>query len=317
MLWADFRKRYETEKMATLACSTKGPGNTALNHFERVINPKYLANATTSTLSKYQAALRAEGMKDVTIGVNLAHLRAALSWAHSMGLLPIMPRIEKPSTIKGQRLMRGRPLATEEFERMLAMVPKVRPNDPDDWRRLLNGLWLSGLRLGEALTLSWEPDAGFFVDLSGKHPQLRIYAEAEKGRRDRKLPLTPDFAQWLLQTPQNERSGFVFKLPGLSEGQMTHERVGRNIAAIGRRAGVLGNCDTDKYASAHDLRRSFGTRWAKRVMPAVLQKLMRHSAIETTLRYYADIDADDLAADLWREYGSGAMELKTIPICRP
>jgi len=35
--------------------------------------------------------------------------------------------------------------------------------------------------------------------------------------------------------------------------------------------------DTNKYASAHDLRRSFGTRWAKRVMPVVLQKLMRHS----------------------------------------
>jgi integrase len=60
----------------------------------------------------------------------------------------------------------------------------------------------------------------------------------------------------------------------------------------------------NKFASAHDLRRSFGTRWAKRFMPAVLQKLMRHSAIETTLRYYADIDADNLAADLWREYGS-------------
>ncbi len=74
---------------------------------------------------------------------------------------------------------------------------------------------------------------------------------------------------------------------------------------------------TNKFASAHDLRRSFGTRWAKRVMPAVLQKLMRHSAIETTLRYYADLDVDDLAADLWREYGSGAMKLKAIPICRP
>ena len=60
------------------------------------------------------------------------------------------------------------------------------------------------------------------------------------------------------------------------------------------------NKEAGKYASAHDLRRSFGTRWAKRVMPAVLQKLMRHSAIETTLRYYADIDADDLAEGLWR-----------------
>jgi integrase len=75
------------------------------------------------------------------------------------------------------------------------------------------------------------------------------------------------------------------------------------VAAIGKKAGVMVNKDAGKCASAHDLRRSFGTRWAKRVMPAVLQKLMRHSAIETTLRYYADIDADDLAEGLWREYG--------------
>jgi hypothetical protein len=35
-----------------------------------------------------------------------------------------------------------------------------------------------------------------------------------------------------------------------------------------------------KYASAHDLRRAFGLRWSSRVMPAVLQQLMRHESIE-------------------------------------
>ena len=55
-----------------------------------------------------------------------------------------------------------------------------------------------------------------------------------------------------------------------------------------------------KYASAHDLRRSFGNRWAKRVMPAVLQQLMRHESIDTTMGYYVDLDADELAEDLYR-----------------
>lgn len=41
-----------------------------------------------------------------------------------------------------------------------------------------------------------------------------------------------------------------------------------------------------KYASAHDLHRSFGERWAARVMPQILMQLMRHEAIETTMRYY-------------------------------
>ena len=37
-------------------------------------------------------------------------------------------------------------------------------------------------------------------------------------------------------------------------------------------------------------------------MPAVLQRLMRHKSIETTLRYYVELDADSLADRLWAEY---------------
>jgi integrase len=54
-----------------------------------------------------------------------------------------------------------------------------------------------------------------------------------------------------------------------------------------------------KYASAHDLRRSFGQRWASRVMPQVLMELMRHESIETTLRYYVGRNAQSTAAVLW------------------
>ncbi len=51
----------------------------------------------------------------------------------------------------------------------------------------------------------------------------------------------------------------------------------------------------DKYASAHDFRGSFGERWAKIVMPAVLQRMMRHKSILTTMRYCATGDAHALA----------------------
>ena len=54
-----------------------------------------------------------------------------------------------------------------------------------------------------------------------------------------------------------------------------------------------------KYASGHDLRRSFGNRWASRVKPPVLQRLMRHASIQTTLTYYVDLDADEVADGLW------------------
>jgi integrase len=72
---------------------------------------------------------------------------------------------------------------------------------------------------------------------------------------------------------------------------------------IGAKARVVvhSNAKTGKvkYASAHDLRRSFGTRWAKKVMPAVLQKLMRHEMIATTMEFYVDIDCDEIAEQLY------------------
>ena len=94
------------------------------------------------------------------------------------------------------------------------------------WQYYLTGLWLSELRLEESLVLSWDEDSPISVDLSGKRPRLRIYAEAEKGHRNRLLPVTPDFAEFLLATPESEREGKVFKVDGIYTGRsMTPKRV--------------------------------------------------------------------------------------------
>jgi hypothetical protein len=76
------------------------------------------------------------------------------------------------------------------------------------------------------------------------------------------------------------------------------------VSKIGKAAGVVVNKPTAKFASAHDLRRAFGTRWAPRVKPATLQLLMRHSTIETTLRYYVAQDAADVGDELWAAWGN-------------
>ena len=186
---------------------------------------------------------------------------------------------------------------------MLAAVAIVRPRDQDAWRFFLHGLWLSGLRLEESLILSWDDDAAITIDFRGRRPRLRIFAEAEKGHQDRLLPITPDFAQFLLGVAADHRRGPVFTLIGLQTGEpITPKRVSRIVSAIGRRAGVVVNKKEGKFASAHDLRRTFGTRWAGRLKPATLRLLMRHRSIETTLKYYVEQDADDVADELWQAF---------------
>jgi len=75
------------------------------------------------------------------------------------------------------------------------------------------------------------------------------------------------------------------------------------IQGIARRAGGYVNEGRTKPAAAHDYRRAFGTRWAKRVMLAVLQpvlqRLTRHKHISTTMSFHVESDAEDIAADLW------------------
>ncbi|MBA3483727.1 MAG: hypothetical protein H0T51_18110 [Pirellulales bacterium] len=56
-------------------------------------------------------------------------------------------------------------------------------------------------------------------------------------------------------------------------------------------------------ASAHDLRRSFGFRWSRLVMPPVLKELMRHTEIATTMKFYVGVNADATADELWRVAG--------------
>jgi len=242
-----------------------------------------------------------------------------------------VPAIEMPKRAKGQKVMKGRPITGEEFDRLLAAIPKVvlwkqrkcresgqpKPLTPAkmanqgaivaSWDFYLRGLWSSGLRLAESLDLFWDRDDRLCIDLTGKRPTLRIPAALEKGNTDRMLPISPEFAEFLEAVPRNRRTGRVFApLSRRGNGQyICTENVCATISAIGKAAGVKVNTDKAgkvKYASAHDLRRSFGERWASKVMPQVLMELMRHAEIATTMRFYVGRNAQATAEILWQAH---------------
>jgi integrase len=294
MTWAEFREKYEAEVLPGLADGTGECKATVMNHLERAVTPQRVADLTTSRLSAFVAKLRADGMKDTTLAGQVAHLKPILKWAVKQGYLRTMPDIEKPKRAKGvNRAMRGRPVTGEELDRMLDKVKDERKREPEKWKQLIRGLYLSGLRLGEALALSWDGDTPIAVDVSGKYPALRIRAEAEKAHRDRLLPIAPEFAEFLLAVPPRDRHGLVFGIEGPG-GPLSTKRASRYLSAIGKAAKVVIDKAADRYATAHDLRRSFGSRWAPRVTPAVLRDLMRHSSITTTMSYYVDLNAENV-----------------------
>jgi len=314
MTWQSFRAYYVEHRLPALAASSVPTYEATLNVFQRLCNPQRLSDVTTSRVTGFVSELRKQHAAEATIARHLRHLKAEMRWANREGLLNVLPKFTMPKRVKGAKIMRGRPITLEEFERMIGVVAKVVENTAAaSWEFYLRGLWDSGLRLSESLTLRWDvaPDS-IVIDLSGRRPLFRIPAEAEKGNQDRLLPMTPEFATLLVSVPERERRGRVFKLLAIDGMPLRDGRdtAGKIISAIGEAAGVVvderlkGKLTVRKFASAHDLRRAFGQRWAGRVMPTVLRELMRHEDISTTMKYYVGQNAEDTADTLWAAVGN-------------
>ncbi len=299
--WDEFRERYTTEAAGSHAPKTRAKNDSTFNAIEEWKKPKSPVSISASYISEYQSHLRLKGRSEHTIRGHLTVIRKALNWAKKMEMIKVVPSIVFPANVDPAK---GRAVTTEEFERLLKIVDtEIKEPFREKWKHYLRGMWLSGLRLEESLLLHWTNDKFMTPDFSSKYPMLRIQSAAEKGKAFRLLPITPDFAAFLKETPVSARKGFVFNpdtvIRGLKTGvhRPTADHVGKVVARLGKKA--LIKVSEKKFASIHDLRRSFGERWALLVMPKVLQELMRHGDIKTTMQYYVGNMSQDTAAAVY------------------
>ena len=331
--WRDFTWRYTDQVLPSLAPKTRSHVGTVFNTIERILNPKLLSGVTAARLSDVATVLQQEGKSPFTIRNYLAHLKAAMRWAvENAQILAAVPTFPKPKgrKTKRQKQMKGRPITGEEFDRMILAVPKiVGEQAADSWRFFLAGLWWSGLRLGEALNLSWDDPHKIMVDFSGRYPMLHIPGGLQKNGEDQDYPIAPEFAEMLQAVPEDDRRGRVFKLLGTAGPAPTHDSaISRIVSRIGTVARVRVDERTKrkadpeapggfklvkvvKWASCHDFRRSFGERWADRVMPHRLMELMRHADIQTTMRFYVGRNAEKTAEAVWAAYRAVGNTLAT------
>lgn len=306
--WKAFRGRYELEVLASKAEVTAAKERSTLNAVEKLLSPRLLISLDASAVSRFRAKLLELGRAGYTIRGHLSALRRILTWAHQIGMLPAVPAIPVQHAVAS----RGRPVTAEEFERMIDLVEDVVGQDSaPSWQWLLRGLWWSGLRLSEAMRLSWRDDRLLCVDLSGDRPMFRFRAAGHKSRRDCILTMAPEFAEMLYSVAPAQRRGLVFEPRPLRKPfhvRLRTDSVSKRITAIGERAGVIVSHrgDTPKYASAHDLRRAFGFRWAHRVRAITLQQMMRHRSIQTTQEFYLGKDAEAAADDAWSAFANSS-----------
>jgi integrase len=264
MPWERFRQTYEEEKLAGAREATRKKAGYVFDAFEELARPQALGKITERTLSRYGVQLREKGMKAATIQGHLAYLRAALRWAADQRLIPAAPKVAMPKVPKKANI---RKICAEEFERLVAAAPD------DCWTAFICTAWYTGMRRNEMLDLTWHGDGGTpWVDFDQK--RIWIPAAYNKSDADQWVPLHPQLAEILL--PRRQARGKLFALSG------SPREVSRKFTRLARKAGLK--------ITLHDLRRPFGSRYAAVVPAPVLQRLMRHADIKTTLTFYTNVD---------------------------
>lgn len=307
LLWTKFLEEVERSYFPRLAPSTCQNYRSTLNVLAKHVKVTRPVDLTARRIEYFIAQLRNEKASTATIRHHLRQLKAVLRWGKRKGLLQSIPEIEMPKLEAGETVAKGRPLTEEEFAKMVAAVPesiKVESRRAS-WEFFLRGLWLSGLRLGEAIALSWDDRTTVNVVTVGETPFLHFPASSHKSRREEWIPLTRDFWELLQQVPAVERLGYVFKLGGFGHRKRDLSDISAIVQTIGKASKVVVKehaiSGRTKYATAHDLRRSFGYRWSSRLPISDLRQLCRHRNVSTTLDYYAMSPTSELARKVWKD----------------
>ncbi len=277
MTWERFRELFEAEYVAGTRKNTRRNFEKTFDHFEAICRPARLRSITERTVSQFAAGLRklpgrrrgSAGYAASSVKVRLQFLHTALSWAAEQKLIPGVPKFPAVSVPRKN----PQPVPAESFERLLA-----KATDPQMSAYLLAG-WLAGLRLNEALALEWEEtEKSPYVDLP--HNRIVLPAEFVKADKDQWVPIDPQLREALLALPRHGPR--VFRFTDSKGRPLTDSGVSQRVVKLARRAGVR--------LSMHTLRKGFGCRHAARVPAQVLQKLMRHATLKTTMDYYANVD---------------------------
>lgn len=298
MTWDAFVSEYERHHLNHLSRGAAYQTYSAFKRFRSAVNVVRLEQVP-DLMKEFRLALLTSNLASATQTGYLKHFRAAMNWAHQQGLLTEKLTIKMPPSPETE--MKGRPLTEAEYKSMLLKAKELYDESVADF---ISGLWFSGLRRGEAMILSWDRDAAFSVDRTGQYWRFRIRLGAQKAKRAQLAPMTPDFAQFLEK--RLEQTGPIFNPLNTHRVRYTDDGIGKAVAAIGEAAGIVTDQRAERFATCHDFRRSFGDRWARKLMPADLKELMRHRSIETTMKYYVGRNVDDISARLHQLDGANS-----------
>lgn len=291
--WEEFCSRVQRDLYPDWRPSTRAAWECARRQLEAFRTPESLADVDADLIAAFRADLRARRVgPDSYLRTLRSVLRSAAGW---------YPSYKAPTIRTAKQDAGGRPLSRAEVKALLEATDGVVGEAlAIEYRRMIRIVTWTGLRKKQAVLLSWDPTEPVRIEgLDGRHPELVIERSAHKGKRLDRFPLLPPAVAILRKIPRANRVGPIFKLGTSSIG-----RVGELVAKIGKKAGVVtgrriahyrvkrkgretGPVEVDRYASMHDLKRTFVRRLLEMgFSPTEVARLAQHQTFETTWEFY-------------------------------
>jgi len=207
-----------------------------------------------------------DGHKESTANGQLRFIKILFNYAVDAGYLKENPakKIQKFKVKKSDTVEYWE---EDELKQIFATVS-------DHWRDPIQFLYLTGLRKGELIHLTWKD-----VDLKDDHGVIRIQSKEgweTKTNRSRKVPLSKDALVIIRRQKKHTKHNWVFT--GRDGGQVHPDRILLALKSALKKLKLTGNI--------HKLRHSFASHLVmKGVGLETVSRLLGHTSIETTMMY--------------------------------
>lgn len=313
--WSEFWHKFDTNHLSQLSPAHRVKCSTMHKRMSEAASRRGIRDFKCSDVDsvlalEVESAMRQSDIEESTVRSNMASLWSMLSWGQDYGLIPDFRRPRRRGGKREKQLVKskGRSLSGEEIDRMRAAIPLVckRGEKPAGFLNAMKAMELIGMRLTECWLFSWDPAPGtHFPVLLDTSSAAIEFSNVQKSGVDATVPLTNEAIAWLRQLRDHRGdSPWVCRTTGARGEHATPNRLGRVISAAGEKANVVvkrfqkSTCEKIKYASAHDLRRTFATRLQRDLTISERQRLTRHANASTLLDHYADAPTPVLIAKL-------------------
>ncbi len=257
-------------------------------HLLPVFGDKSIAQLRQVDLDEYAADELARGMSVKTVNNQLAVLSTLIKYVTGQRSLLRFKLDGMAAELRA--------VAPEDVELLLAVAD-------DRWRAVLLLATEAGLRAAEIRGLQWGDLRDGVITVRRALDKRTNEVIAPKHNKSRTVPVSPRIAEALGRLP---RVG-LWVIAEAGGAFVTYEALADAVAAVYARAGVL-----RPPKPLHALRHTFGTEMAQRVPLPVLQSLLGHADIKTTLRY-VDITERAKRAAIAAVYGEVPPASKALP----